>query len=84
MNFLLRKVFAPLSAVREKSTGRGYITNTCYGLHPHENVPPLEKQTQKLGSAATLLVARTKLPQKKSFPSYNFVLFSFSIASAHL
>ena len=52
MNFRFRKVFAPLSAVREKSK-TGFVTNTCYGLHPHENVPLLEKQTQKLGSAAT-------------------------------
>ena len=52
MNFRFRKVFAPLSAVREKSKGRGFVTNTCYGLNPRENVPLLEKQTQKLGSAA--------------------------------
>ena len=53
MNFRFRKVFAPLSAVRQKSKTGGFVTKTCYGLHPHENVPLLEKQTQKLGSAAT-------------------------------
>ena len=81
MNFRFRKVFAPLSAVREKSTGRVSSPTLAMVCTPMKMFLFSKNRPRSLVLLPPL-VARTKLPQKKLFPLlYNFVLSSSTTAS---
>ena len=75
MNFRFRKVFAPLSAVREKSTGRVSSRTLAMVCTPMKMFL-FSKNRHRSLVLLPPLVARTKLPQKKLFPLHfcSFVL----------
>ena len=67
MNFRFRKVFAPLSAVREKSANRVSSRTLAMVCTPMKMFLFSKNRPRSLVLLPPL-VARTKLPQKKLFP----------------